>query len=903
MKTLLFVVAVAMNLVPQAQDQARIGSLRFSPPKGWIRAEASGPTVAIFVPSDLPSGKTCTIKIFPEESDKDGFRPWYNRRWNRTITGGHQILRMSEMASRKMSGIDVLIRSGAYKEGSGEGYILVIGLSFKDKFFCVWYQSNDFDYMEKRQHEVYEMFGSFELVEGGAQPTANPTGNPPASGATVPPVKPGESPPGTVKPGENTPSASVPNTFRAGLWQEDSMGSARLDRLAEIAKLIQDPKANTVALLTEAAKLCGFVIWTEERAKVAAALGSPPLFLAITDTEIKEYAEMFNARQEGELVNLISAIDVIFKGVGSSSSCGPHIVSWLRNGFISGNPSVRALTHFLHQLYFENPQKSGVAFGENGTVLDSIQTLFILRVVTEEIGGPIRKWIHKQQNSDLFASLNPVPQEPEAPGWAEDAFVGGVTGLWEATIGIMDAGETVLGRANQFIGRANALLTVAKFIASYVCLKSKMWVVQGEPLIRTTDRDPGDRRTVVAKFSIDGFRITDWMKDNRALVSLTGLDLDMEKSGDLKGIETFWMLNQNMLPTKQLVWAARGSGGLDKVRTNDKGEARVDFDGAPQSKVLDRQNIIAVEKQVWIKVTPQMKAVEMKQDLVDAVLGAIGIRGGPIGFITPLTEMLYRLKWTGTAHMNLRVRDWIEGENIGQFKIEVKGNGRELTQSSAIIWNIDRSVEFRDVGMKGSGGQEVQQVDPSILGSLSKKDRADMEEAMKKFAEMAKIKTFEGKIPGTAKIVINDNLFFRMPDGCEKEAKEDRTSWIGDYDGVFVKEGPDGTFMMFRVDLDLVKKTASVIGIASTKVKYFKSGGGLKAKGDPYVGIFDDIKFRAPFDKDKPLVIPLQETPDIYTPGWMNYFGSGTINFTFGPLDKFNGQAIFSYSVTKKVKK
>ena len=189
--------AIAVSAAP-SQAPVQVGALRFTPPKGWKATSESGPAAAIYAAPDLPASKVCVVKAFKDEFDKDGFRTWFIRRWNTNVTGGHHVLRMSELESKK-SGAD-------------------------------------------------------------------------------------------------------------------------------------------------------------------------------------------------------------------------------------------------------------------------IQTLFILRVVTEEIGAPLRKAIHKLQSSQLLAYLEPGVQEAEVPGWADGSFVGGITGLWDAVIELTGKGETALGKFNNWTSRANAILSIIKFI-------------------------------------------------------------------------------------------------------------------------------------------------------------------------------------------------------------------------------------------------------------------------------------------------------------------------------------------------------------------------------------------------------------------------------------------------------
>ncbi|MBL8736465.1 MAG: hypothetical protein JNL12_08580, partial [Planctomycetes bacterium] len=49
------------------------------------------------------------------------------------------------------------------------------------------------------------------------------------------------------------------------LRAQEPSDTARLARLAAIAASLQDPATDGPALATEAARLCGFVIWNENR--------------------------------------------------------------------------------------------------------------------------------------------------------------------------------------------------------------------------------------------------------------------------------------------------------------------------------------------------------------------------------------------------------------------------------------------------------------------------------------------------------------------------------------------------------------------------------------------------------------------------------------------------------------
>lgn len=768
---------------------------------------------------------------------------------------------------------------------------------------------------------------------------------------------------------EPSPRSNSPKPQRQAAVNLQDNDSARVARLSEIARALDDPRSDAVALTTEAARLCGFSIWREDRSKIADPAGAPALKLAVTDTEIREYTEMFRAGHSVALGNLIGAMDVLFKGIGGQGSVGPHLMKWLQSGVLSENASVRALTGFLQDLGTFRPGATFGNFAADAERLDPIQALFILRVLTEDMGVPLRRalaimkppsslaepcasvpaqrlqpdapaWAEAASAGGPLVSFDPPPQAAEspgwaedastgglpasidptlcseAPGWAEDAFAGGITGLYGEVSTIMGLEEKAFGKWAEGAGKANAILSIVKFIATYTFLEGEIRVeAPGQPLVRTKNHDPGDNRTVVARFFINGTRVTDWMKDNRCLVVLAGIDQDMPKTGALKGVRTEWQFAQSQFPRLQLVRTVAGSltGNLSNVRTDDNGEASVQLEGAPQETNLDPSKVMPIEKVVKITVTPQVKATEMKQDLVDAVLGAIGIKDGPAGFITPLMETLYRMNWTGETSLNLRVRDWQLAETIGQLHIEIKGIGREFRKEYALQMTIDRSLAFENVEMNVVGGEMPAAPDPEFLKKVPPVVRAQIEEGMKQMAEMAKKRHFVGTGPGIARMSINDQKSLLTKNDTDEQS--DLETWTGSQEVGFSPRQPTG--MEFSVEIDLEKKTAAVGFFVTIKAKNVNDSRTeypaaqhrdvepIKSHStrDPGMEIFDDLTLRAPFGGSKTIVIPLKEEPIIDGGGAMNYYGSVPIPFTFGPNGQFKGTAFLSYSVTRKVVK
>jgi hypothetical protein len=693
--------------------------------------------------------------------------------------------------------------------------------------------------------------------------------------------------------------------------------------------------------------LCGFSIWREDRSKIAGPIGAPALQLAVTDTEIREYAQMFRAGHFVTLGDLIGGLDVLYVGIVGKGSIRPELLSWLQPEVPSANPSARALNGFLRDLSTFRPRASGDPLMGDAERLDPIQVLLILRVVTEDMVAPVRQALSKMKRGKPRPLFHGQPATPDVPtwgepasaggprvssepppqaapeleqGWAEDAYAGGVTGLYGSITTVLGLEKTGFGRYAERTAKANAVLTIVKFIATYTFLKGDMRVeAPGQPLIRTTNRSPGDRRTVVARFMIDGTRVTDWMKDHRQLVALAGLDIDMPKSGALKGVRTEWQVNQSRYSSQQIIQPLDWTGSLYKVNTDENGEASVVFVGSPQPIPLDPKTVMPIERQVTITVTPQIKATEMKQDLVDAVFGAIGIKDGPSGFVAPVMETLYRMNWTGETSLRMRVRDWQQAETIGQFGVEIRASGREFRTEYAIEMSLDRSLSFNDTEMRVVGVDTPPPIDPEVLKGVAPAQRAlmqsQMEAYIRQMSALAQERLFVGTGPGTARMAISDvTSLFKKDDQYETSEHETLT-------GAQSLE-PSPAKVYFTVKVDMAKKIAIVqfvAGITATdvtdaKYRYWPPAPAdlraLAQRPDSHqsrersMNIFSGLRLQSPFDVGtQTTVIPLKEEPVIEGGGAMNYYGAVPIRFTFGPNFQFKGTALLSYSVTRKVVK
>lgn len=692
--------------------------------------------------------------------------------------------------------------------------------------------------------------------------------------------------------------------------------AVRLPRLAELAARLQDAAQDPVPLATEAVRLCGFVIWDEDRKVLAEPLGAPRLCLAITDAELRDYTSMLRAGQRVQRDDLIAAVDALWHGLGATTPVAPFVMEWLRKGTDTGNPSARALAVLLQCLGNARGGAAAQLDGAEDAELDPLQALLMLRVLTEDLGVPLRRAMARGEiaapaggdgkeapRGPAAAPALPRAVFAEAPGWAEDAYAGGITGLFGAAVeGLGSWGKSL----SNGLGKANALATICKFVATYTFLRGEVKVEEpGQPLIRTKDGDPGEQRTLTARFWIDGTRVTDWMKDHRQVVALAGLDIDMPKTGALKGIETEWDITQDRFSSKyHLIQTVRGQPDISKIKTDDAGLAHIRVEGCPQPRPLDPKKVMSLEKRVDMVVTPQVKSTEMQQDLVDAVTGAIGLKDGPAGLLTPVIETLYRLKWKGGVPFTLRVRDWQPAETLGQAEITLRANGHRYTKTSAHQMSLDRSLKFTDVEMQVTGVEKPPMPDPEVLKNLPATMREQIEAGMKQMAELAKKRAFHNHGAGQVELHLHDREFGRGEgDGCVDETEEDTTTW--DCDKVLDLADRESVMSMpqFFVDCDLEKLTAKVVldmhaQARVVHVNRARHRPETRTETNETATIFSGLKLLPPYDQG--IVIPLQKT-EIREMDAENYYGAVTIGFLFGPGDRYTGNAILSYSVTRKV--
>ncbi|MBX3095529.1 MAG: hypothetical protein KF812_01580 [Fimbriimonadaceae bacterium] len=552
-----------------------------------------------------------------------------------------------------------------------------------------------------------------------------------------------------------------------------------VNRLAQIADKLYDAGqgSEAVPLLTEAVGLCGIAIWGEDRHVIKPPV-SQTIGLAVTDYEVRAYSDMFVNGHSVRLGDLTDAIDHLLP----NTSIQAPLLAALNNERPYSTKTEPFLT-FIRELHGKVHENSLLFTAD--TELDAIQALLIMRGVGEEIRVAAKKGAGATGQS---SSNSKAKQGTLMPGWAEDATVGTfLTGL-EKLAGIQDP-------------YTNAVASICKFVATYSFLKGEGSIeAPGGPLPRRLDTQPGERRRLAMKFFIDGTKATDWLKENRLLLLSTGIDLDMPHSGPLAGIETDWDIRENKRNiTQNLIQLPRGAGvDLTKVKTDAQGVARVDVEGRPRAKALDANKAKPIMKKVMIYVTPQVKATEMQQDLVDAVLGAIGIESGGVGLITPVMETLYRMKWKGRTPLPLDVKDWQAADQFLTMSMTVKGDYSYFTNTGFVRQSIDRKIDITGLELSGTGAIALPEFDAAMLAALPPAQRelirSQMEAARREMEEAAKTRIYNAVGSGQLLWHFNDrNVSDLDTSDCEQDRMKIVESWTGggqiDLTANFMEEG------------------------------------------------------------------------------------------------------------------
>jgi hypothetical protein len=683
--------------------------------------------------------------------------------------------------------------------------------------------------------------------------------------------------------------------------------TSQSDRLHAIARAMKPElgEQKLLPLVTEAARHCGFVIWDEDRKPLLQPSAPDRLGYALTDFELLSYTRMFAQGQGVRLGDLAAAIEHLVTEQTGNPVFSEKLFEGLNNLAFSPRASIRNLSFFLASQSGSNGLATGVFSAD--TELNSIQALMLMRVLTEDLRMGARKFGTRapqsliSNGSDiLWVSVRPEAML-QAPGWVEDGAVGALNTTVTSFFDLI-GGE----RVSKFIGKFNLLGSLVKFVAMYSCLKCEVTIdAPGSPLVRKVTTTPGEQRKLNAKFFLDANLLMEFGKAIRGKAAITGFDLDMPKSGPLAGIETAWDFGYGWKQISKNIIESVSGIDISKVKTDSAGVASVTLQGVARPKALDPKTARPVVKIVGVTITPQIKATEMQQDMVDALFGGVGAAEGGVGLLTPLMETLYRLKWKGTKYYPLAVRDWEEGDNVGSLTIEVRGSGHYFTNETAWQATIDRKVDFPKMPLRVDGVALPAGMDPQILNQMPPEVRKQIEEGYKQAAKAARYRTYRVLGPGTMTWHIQDSSSFRgMLGECDAEfvTELEQVTGSGSEDlGVAGVKGDVSFPSHYFISVDEEAKTATlrVERIFDVIRKWSRSG---KKSGKTSGSNKNSMTFSSGLDLDKTgseIVMPLKAGNDQGEQPGSNYYGSVSIPFKFGPEKRGSGTIIVSYALSR----
>jgi len=494
--------------------------------------------------------------------------------------------------------------------------------------------------------------------------------------------------------------------------------------------------------LSEACRLIGFGIW-KDGVGFGPQTANSPLHLAVTEGEMRDYGKMAQMGHSVRLGDLENAYDALAAKLGPKLSVAAGVDAFLSNTGMSTNRPVFYLQSFLRALNANHRDNPSSTFTHDSQ-LDPIQALLVMRVVSEDIATPVRRYIRAHMAAKAILATYRRPggfQDPsqQVPGWAEDLYVGTIGQIYSAVNDWVDQPNSIGSQLLSGITWLNGAMGIVKLISTYVKLEGDVEMTPGSPLVRTTDTsEQGALATLKATFKITGDPTSQALQDARKyLAAVGGIDLGQPAEAPLKGVETEWLIGQSdKYATLQLIETQRGkSVNLSKVITDATGTASVPIAGKPQLHAINKNTAMQVTKHVSIRVTPQVAANNL---LTDAINIALGVKSGGVGGALSIAEgFIQHLKWQGTVNYDLLVKDWVPGDLFGTLSVDLNASYSDPDLVDATgQQTINHSLTIEGAKMSSPGDSalapQIPTIDPSILKRLTPEQRAQYAAALAK---------------------------------------------------------------------------------------------------------------------------------------------------------------------------
>ncbi len=623
----------------------------------------------------------------------------------------------------------------------------------------------------------------------------------------------------------------------------------KLQRLSILTTRLQDRREHGDELLSEAVKICGFKVQPDSfftshgAAASLAASTDPNNNLYVSESEMREFSDLYHGGQWTNLADLVASLDKLAKSIGLTTSCKPYVYGWLQDGRTSANRETRLITSFIRDLGNAHANVNDITISD-ATSLDAIQSFLVMRVMTEELEIPLRKRLAgrhaletlQQSVPDILSGTATSAVDLLPEGFATNSYVVSIAGYLPKVEAWVEGLEE--GKLTGALSKLNPILAVVKVVASYACLRGDMEMeAPGAPLVRTKSwhaDDAGEKRTITAHFYYDKDKARDFMNSNLAYFNALGISPEMPQ-GDLAGVETAWDFRTPTLATQQTFRTVDGQGDVSRVVTDSEGVAKVTIEGTPQFQAIAEDFAAPVDKKYLVYVTPQLVRPSADSNLQLGMGAFSAIRGGGEGTFGVLTDFMAGMKLkTGTKYI-LVVRDWVNAKATADISLEYNAEG---------VNGVIHETIFHFFNAENA--QVVELPKPNIQTTLTAEQLKYIPEA-----ERAKV------VAALAGVHVVDPWTTFVLDPKDATVGHwgvmDQTSggtveqtWNGGGDIKILNTG--GKVASFMIAIDATKKIATVIAAGTGDIKWTKHFKGGDHSGDVVQTITGDTGQRVEID-------------------------------------------------------
>ncbi len=477
-----------------------------------------------------------------------------------------------------------------------------------------------------------------------------------------------------------------------------------------LAAAVARGDAQSTAALVAAVSAAGYDISGDNGTISVAAAPARRQGLVLDAWLVASLAKLYG---EGYGVGLDALGSAFAKGdsVLAGSDFGGDVLTGVRAAADSPNDGLRFWAAFINELGRRHPEPIDLFDSDTGPQirLDPIQVAFIL----SRLGGDIAAAARTKQAGTTgqlrsrgaahlaLASYLATPQA--APASSAPCSTNEVasdvldyTALSATTAFSQIANRVGASAATyaEMAGKASVVLTLLKFLASYAALDVQL-EMRGQPLVRTRNKTPGEKKTVTATAKIDTGK-WQYLNCTRIMLNAAGLDFSLPGDGPVANAKMTFTLVEGggatgfaaALQTAEhlddimsgkddgsqygaLVYLESPNRGpkMDGIEyTNGDGQASIVVVGVPQFRDLSREALQKIDQRGAVAVYVQLKPTRLTNaaqaaGTIGDMLGPIvaGLTGDFVGMtVGAATETAYRAQWYESNPYVFTVQDWLQ---------------------------------------------------------------------------------------------------------------------------------------------------------------------------------------------------------------------------------------------------